>query len=49
MHVELPDIESYRAPSLAQGQQPEIQEGPTAVYGEGAVAGFVLELARIWA
>lgn len=36
-------VEIYR-PS----QQPEIQEGQSAVYGEGPVAGFVLELARIW-
>jgi Uma2 family endonuclease len=36
-------IEIYRP-----NQQPEIQEGHTAVYGEGPVGGFVLELARIW-
>lgn len=29
-------------------QEPELQEGHTAVYGEGPVGGFVLELARIW-
>lgn len=29
-------------------QHPEVQEAPSAVYGEGPVAGFVLELARIW-
>ncbi len=27
---------------------PEVQEGHSAVYGEGPVAGFVLELGRIW-
>ncbi len=37
-------VEIYRP-----GQQPEIQEGQSAVYGEGPVAGFVLELGRIWA
>jgi hypothetical protein len=26
----------------------EEQEGHSAVYGEGPVAGFVLELGRIW-
>jgi Uma2 family endonuclease len=36
-------VEIYRP-----GQQPEIQEGQTAVYGEGPVGGFVLELGRIW-
>jgi Uma2 family endonuclease len=36
-------VEIYRP-----GQQPEIQEGHTAVYGEGPVGGFVLELGRIW-
>jgi Uma2 family endonuclease len=36
-------VEIYRA-----NQQAEIQEGHTAVYGEGPVGGFVLELARIW-
>lgn len=36
-------VEIYR-PS----QQPEIQEGHSAVYGEGPVAGFVLELGRVW-
>jgi Uma2 family endonuclease len=30
------------------GQQPEIQEGQSASYGEGPVRGFVLELGRIW-
>ena len=30
------------------GQQSEIQEGHTSVYGERPVAGFVLELGRIW-
>ena len=37
-------VEIYR-----HGQPPETQTGHTAVYGEGAVAGFVLELARVWA
>lgn len=36
-------VEIYRP-----GQQPEVQEGHSAVYGEGPVAGFVLELGRIW-
>ena len=36
-------VEIYRP-----NRQPEIQEGHTAVYGEGPVGGFVLELARIW-
>lgn len=36
-------VEIYRP-----GQQPEVQEGHSAVYGEGPVAGFVLEFARIW-
>ena len=36
-------VEIYRA-----GKPPEIQEGHSAVYGEGPVAGFVLELGRIW-
>lgn len=36
-------VEIYRP-----GQQPEIQEGHSVVYGEGSVAGFVLELGRIW-
>jgi Uma2 family endonuclease len=36
-------VEIYRP-----NQAPEIQEGHTAVYGEGPVAGFILELARIW-
>jgi Uma2 family endonuclease len=31
------------------GQAVEVQEGHTAVYGEGPVGGFVLELGRIWA
>ena len=37
-------VEVYR-PGDAQ---PDVLEGATAVYGEGPVAGFVLELARIW-
>ncbi|HEX4154758.1 MAG TPA: Uma2 family endonuclease [Acidobacteriaceae bacterium] len=36
-------VEVYRP-----GRAPEIQEGHSAVYGEGPVGGFVLELARIW-
>ena len=28
--------------------QPDILEGVTAVYGDGPVAGFILEMARIW-
>ena len=37
-------VEIYR-----QGQSMESQEGHSAVYGEGVVGGFVLELARVWA
>ena len=36
-------VEIYRP-----GQTVEVQEGHTAVYGEGSVGGFELELARIW-
>ena len=36
-------VEIYRP-----GQAMEEQEGHTAVYGEGPVGGFVLELGRIW-
>jgi Uma2 family endonuclease len=36
-------VEVYRP-----NQQSEIQEGHSAAYGEGSVAGFVLDLARIW-
>ena len=36
-------VEIYRP-----NHQPEIQEGQSAVYGEGPVGGFVLELGRIW-
>lgn len=36
-------VEIYRP-----GREPEVQEGHSAVYGEGPVAGFVLELGRIW-
>lgn len=37
-------VEVYRP-----GQEkPDVLEGVSAVYGEGPVAGFVLELARIW-
>ena len=36
-------VEIYR-----RGREPEIQEGQSAVHGEGPVTGFVLELGRIW-
>ena len=36
-------VEIYRP-----GKAVEQQEGHSAVYGDGPVAGFVLELARIW-
>jgi Uma2 family endonuclease len=36
-------VEIYRP-----GREPEVLEGGSAVEGEGLVAGFVLELARIW-
>jgi Uma2 family endonuclease len=36
-------VEIYRP-----GKPVEEQEGHSAVYGEGPVAGFVLELGRIW-
>ena len=36
-------VEVYRP-----GRAPEVLEGLSAVYGEGPVRGFVLELARIW-
>jgi Uma2 family endonuclease len=36
-------VEVYRP-----NQQPEVQEGHSAVYGEGPVGGFVLERGRIW-
>ncbi len=36
-------VEMYRPE-----RKPEVLEGLTAVYGEGPVSGFVLELARIW-
>jgi Uma2 family endonuclease len=36
-------VEIYRP-----GREPEVQEGHSAVYGEGAVAGLVLELGKIW-
>ncbi len=36
-------VEIYRP-----GQQPEVQEGQAAAYGEGPVTGFVLELGSIW-
>ena len=36
-------VEIYRP-----GREVEVQEGHSAVYGEGSVGGFVLELARIW-
>jgi Uma2 family endonuclease len=37
-------VEVYRPGATA----PDVLEGPTSVYGEGPVGGFVLELARIW-
>ncbi len=37
-------VEVYR-PGAAQ---PDVLEGVSAVYREGPVAGFVLEMARIW-
>jgi len=36
-------VEIYRA-----GRKPELLEVESAVVGEGPVAGFVLELGRIW-
>lgn len=36
-------VEVYRP-----GREPEVLEGASAVYGEGPVGGFVLELARVW-
>ena len=36
-------VEVYRP-----GREPEVQEGQSAVHGEGPVAGFVLQLAKIW-
>jgi Uma2 family endonuclease len=36
-------VEIYRP-----GREVESQEGQSAVYGEGAVSGFVLELGRVW-
>ena len=36
-------VEIYRP-----GREPEVQEGQSAVYGERPVAGFVLELGRVW-
>jgi Uma2 family endonuclease len=36
-------VEIYRT-----GREAEVLEGHSAVYGEGPVAGFVLELGRIW-
>jgi Uma2 family endonuclease len=36
-------VEIYRP-----GREPEVLEVGSAVYGEGPVAGFVLDLARIW-
>jgi Uma2 family endonuclease len=36
-------VEIYRP-----GQKVEAQEGHSAVYGEGPVSGFVLELGRVW-
>jgi Uma2 family endonuclease len=36
-------VEIYRP-----GQAMEEQVGPSAVYGEGPVGGFVLELGKVW-
>ncbi len=36
-------VEIYRP-----GREPELVEGASCVEGEGPVAGFVLDLARIW-
>ena len=36
-------VEIYRP-----GQKMEEQEGQSAVYGDGAVGGFVLELGKVW-
>jgi Uma2 family endonuclease len=36
-------VEIYRP-----GREPEVVEGASSVEGEGPVAGFVLDLARIW-
>ncbi len=30
------------------GREPEVLEGGSAVEGEGPVAGFVLELGKVW-
>jgi hypothetical protein len=36
-------VEIYRP-----GREPEVLEGGSAVEGEGPVAGFVLELGKVW-
>jgi Uma2 family endonuclease len=36
-------VEIYRP-----GREPEVLEGRSAVQGEGPVAGFVLELGKVW-
>ena len=36
-------VEIYRTAQVV-----EVQEGHSAVYGEGVVGGFVLELGRVW-
>jgi Uma2 family endonuclease len=36
-------VEIYRP-----GREPEVLEGGNAVEGEGPVAGFVLELGKVW-
>jgi Uma2 family endonuclease len=36
-------VEVYRP-----GRDPEVLEGGSAVEGEGPVAGFVLELGKVW-
>jgi Uma2 family endonuclease len=42
------DPESKTVEVYRPGREPEVQEGQSAVYGEGPVVGFVLELGRIW-
>ena len=40
---QLKTVEIYRP-----GREPEVLEGASAVEGEGPVAGFVLELGKVW-
>jgi len=40
---QLKTVEIYRP-----GREPEVLEGGSAVEGEGTVAGFVLELGKVW-